>query len=256
MSKPSSKVFNEINKFIHDNLEYYDQLSVPDHHKIICFVSNINKKYNISINLLKFIEMRNLHIYMLSKTKGTLANKYGESIYNDYKNNESIVSIASKYKLPPISILYQILIELKNETHNIDKLLMDNKKLPKQIQTQMRDIMTLNPILWIPKYHIDIYSIAKKINTNFEYNINLKNRKKPNILFDKEYTYKNISLQWIEVKYHMLYDNNLLLSDIKKILYKYNKYGKGLIVYSDIICSSSFKKKINVNINIYGFLLN
>jgi hypothetical protein len=245
----SSRILRDINSYIRKRLEYYNQITLADQKDILLFLQLLQKKYNVDIKISQFIEMRNIYMLFLSKTKGIITSRYGNEIINAYNNKESIISISKKYNLPPINILYQILIELKNEFHIIKNLLKHTEKLPKDIQYQMDQIILSDPQSWIMQPYISIYSNIIKLNTPFEYT---DSNKKPNILFVKPYIYKKIAFKWIHLRYHILFDNDLLLSDIKKIE-KYNKFGKGLILYTDIICSRSFLKKININVKTYDF---
>lgn len=248
----SSKLLKTLNAFICKNLEYYSPLTAEDQKKLVDFLH----EHNVTeLTPLKVIEMRNIYMYILSKTKGTLANRYGDNIYNDYKNKELIVDIANKYELPPMSVLYQILIELKNESHKISKLLADKTKLPKDIQDQLKSVMLSDPELWLPVHRINIYDHIKKLDVPFVYDINPKHGKMPNILFNEPFTYKKKTFKWIEIKKYMLFDNKLLLSDANKTINKFSRFGHGLILYSDIKCSRSFLKKINAYIDTYDLFI-
>lgn len=235
----------DLNKFIHTNLEYYSEINTDDIKKIEQFLS----KLPIKIQLNKFIEMRNLYMYMLSKRKGILTNRYGDYIIKRYHNNESIIQIANKYKLPPLSVLYQILIELKYETHVIEKMLTHTKRMPSIIQQQLSDINKTNPLLWLPSINVNIYNDIKKLGVEFEY----KKKLAPLVIFRVICSYNKIQFNWIEIKKYMLFDNKLILMDINKTIHKYAKYGKGLVLFSDIICSPQFIKKLQCHVGNYMF---
>jgi hypothetical protein len=238
-----NRLLKDINIFIHSNLEYYSEIKQEDIIKITKFLIN----QPISID--KFIEMRNVYMYMLYKRKGVLTSRYGEQIIKKYHDNEPIIQIANKYKLPPFSVLYQILIELKYETHIIEKMLIHHKRLPNNIRSQLPEIIKSNPVLWLNTVKCNIYHDIKKIGTEFIY----KQKSAPIILFKSTCTFNKIRFDWIEIKKYMIFDNKYLLSDINKTAHKYAKYGNGLVLYSDIICSPTFIKKIKCNIGLYSF---
>lgn len=257
----SSKVLKEINKFINKNFETYKILTHHDYNKIQEFLDEINKKYNTSFNITSFTKVRNTYMYFLSKTKGVLTSRYGDNIMEKYKNNEPIICIAELYKLPPKNVLYQILIELKIESHIINKLLTTNiNKLPKNIQTQLQQITLSDPKVWISNDQAllnnkinCIYNKIKELNIPFKYDIN--NKSYPTILFESSCKYKNITFTWIDIKKYILFDNDKILNDIDKTISKYSRYGIGLILFEDIICSKSFINKIKnkIYINSYSF---
>ena len=249
----SSKVLKDINNYIHKKLEYYSKISNTDMKDIVNYLEYIFTKYNIKLDINKFIEMRDVYMYILSKSKGTLANKHGPEIINDYNKNIPIIKIAKRYKLPPMSILYQILIELKYESHIICKLLKSPSKLPKILRTQLPIVLKHTPLTWIRIPPIDIYSKIKKIQMPFIYDTSQTKGKRPIIVFNELVVYKKKSFQWIEIKPFMLFDNKLLLSDANKSFNKFQRFGHGLVLYTDIICSRSFMNKLKVSIDTYTF---
>lgn len=245
----SSKILKYIIKIIENNYINYTKLSNIDKNKLNNDLISINDKYNINLSLMQILMMRDTYICLLAKTKGVIAHRLGEYIITDYNNNIPISDISKKYNLPSMTIIYQILIENKNESHKIDKIIKNNL-LPKPIQDQMTQISKLDPILW---YDYNIPSIdneLKKIKCSYKSYHNISN-KFPNILFEKICFYKGKVFKWIVYKSYVLFNSNLHIHDINKIIKKFQKFGPGLILYNDIICSESFIKKININIDTY-----
>ena len=76
----------------------------------------------------------------------------------------------------------------------------------------------------------------------------------PDVLFDEICVFKSIKFKWIIFKPYILFDNTLHLLDIKKNIIYFNKYGPGLLLYNEILCSKTFLRKININVKTYDFL--
>lgn len=245
----SSKILKEINKIFNEHIKY-SKLSTAEKNTLIKAI-NANTTH---LSPIQIIDMHNTFIYLLSKTKGTLAHRLGDDIMNEYKNKTTIIDIAKKYELPPMSIIYQILIESKHESHNIDKIII-KKTLPKDIQVQMPDIVKCDPRFWFPCNIPNICNKLNKLNCSFKLKYNSKQEGKcPDIIFNETCTYKRKSFNWIVFRPYILFDSDLHIHDIQKIINNFNRFGTGLILYNDIICSNSFIKKINVNVCVYEFL--
>lgn len=229
-------------QFIHLKLEFY--APITDMSVIKKFLNETKIQIPISI----LIEIRDVYMYLLSKSKGTLANKLGEKIFMHYNNKKPILEIANIYSLPPFSILYQILIELKHETHVIEKMLKNPTLLPNDIKKQLKCIKNSIPEQWLPKYSISIRKVifnAKKmggiINNLF-------------IRFNKLIVYKNKVFIWIDICPYILFDHSLQFKQIRRTNLKYKHIGPGLILFPNIVCSHAFIKQCG-NIETYNFLI-
>lgn len=244
----SNKGLREINNFIHSNLNYYTKIEKKDNNIIILFLNNLKKEYNINIPFDIFIFIRDTYIYFQSKNRGIITNRYGSDIIKSYNNDESILNISKKFNLPPINIFKQILIEKKYESHEIEKILCNKKEIPTEFDNkEIMNILKLNPINWLSKPKINL-QYFNKFNCPFKYNKKEKN--KPLIVFNKLCIYNNMKINWIEIKNYILFDNKLILIDINKLIKKYSNFGKGLILFNNIICSNTFCKKIKAYIYI------
>lgn len=246
-----SKLFKDIIKYLYSNIDY-SKLSSDDYSKLVNDIKSINKKYDINIDPYQIIYIRDTFIYLLSKTKGTYAHRIGEYIFLEYNNNVNIINIAHKYNIPPIDIVHQILIELKHESHDIEKIIKE-KKLPKDIQKQMSLINKYNPNTWFDVKVPKLTEKINKLNSNYKTKKDLKKHGKcPDILFDSECLYKdNKKIKWIVFRPYILFDCDLHIRDIQKIVNNFNRFGNGLILYNDILCSKSFIKKINTYIDTF-----
>lgn len=249
----SSKALKDINKYFDSNVKY-SKLTTIERSVIISNINRICVTYKIQISPLKIINMRDTFIYLTSKTKGTYAHRIGDNIFIDYKNKIPIMDIAKKYELPPMSIVYQILIETKHETHKIEKMIK-KQLLPKEIQVQMSDIMKNDPMFWFPCNIPNIHSKLNNLNCSYKLKYDLKKQGKcPDILFDSVCTFHRKKFNWIVFKPYILFDSSLHLHDIQKTIINFSRFGTGLILYNDIICSRSFIKKIDAYVDTYDFL--
>lgn len=241
----NSKDIKKVLQFIHLRLEAYKPITNKDADLIRKFIKE--NKFPLSVD--QIIEIRNVYMYLLSKIKGTLASKLGEKIFNRYKNRESIIEIAKKYSLPPFSVLYQVLIELKNETHVIEKILQKPDIMPPDLKKQLKDIKNTIPGKWLTNY----YPIIKKVLTHAK-KIGNATINGLFISYDKITVYRNKIFIWIEICPHILFDHTLQSQVINKINIKYKNRGPGIILFPNIICSTSFLKNYN-NVYTFSFLL-
>lgn len=254
-----SKAIKDINNIFNSNIKY-SILSVNERNELAHQIININNKYDINVLPQQIIEIRNTFIFLLSKTQGTRAHRLGDEIMNNYKSKMTIIDIANTYGLPPMSIVYQILIEKKYESHIIDNM-MKKHKLPKDIQSQLADIVSCDPAFWYSCNIPNIYSKLNRLKCNIKVKYDIKKEintdKCPDILIDedgKPCVYKRQKFHWIVFKPYILFDNYLHTHDIQKTINNHSQLGTGLILYKDIICSKSYIKKMNVCINTYNFL--
>lgn len=248
-----SKAFKDINKIFSERVKY-SRLTIVERSEIISHLIVINNQYGINISPLHILAMRDTFIYLLSKTKGTMAHRLGDVIISDYKSKIPIINIAKKYELPPMSIVRQILIETKHESHKIDNMIK-KKTFPKEMQSQMFDIMTNDPTFWFPCNIPNIHNKLNKLKCTYKLKYDMKKSGKcPDILFDSVCTYKRRSFNWIVFKPYVLFDSSLHIHDIQKTINNFSRFGTGLILYNEIVCSKSFIKKINVYVDTYSFL--
>ena len=243
-----------VDSFIRKNLCYYSRIYPEDVKKIHKFLEEINGV----ITLKQFINIRNIFMLMLSKRKGILATRYGTDIINMYKHKDGVIDIANKFQLPPMTVVNQILIELGKESHKVEFMVNNMTKLPKDIQNQMVQIIEMDPNNWVQTDNCENYSKLYyslcKLNVEFSFDIKPKGGKQPNILFKNPIIVDKKQVYWIECRPYLLFDNNNLLTDATKIYNKFNSLGFGIILYTDIICSRSFLKKINNSVKSYSFL--
>lgn len=249
----SSRTLKHINKYFNEKVEY-NKLNTIEIAKLISDITDICKKNNSVISPSIIIDMRNTYIFLLSKTRGTFAHKIGDLILLDYIHKTPIIDIAKKYKLPSMSVVNQILIETKHESHKIEKMIK-KKMLPKEIQIQMSEIMKNDPIFWF-NYNIpNIHDKINKLNCAYKLKYDLKKYGKcPDILFDNECIYKRKIFRWIVFKPYILFDSSLHIHDIQKTINNFKRFGQGIILYNNILCSKSFIKKIEIYVDIYTFL--
>lgn len=248
-----SKALKDINKYFNENVKY-SKLTTVERSHLINDIATICKKHEITISPLQMIAMRDTFIYLLSKTKGTMAHRLGDNIIADYKSKMAILKIAEKYELPPMAIVNQILIENKHESHKIEKMIK-KQSMPKEIQGQMLEIMKIDPLFWFPCNVPNIHSKLDKLKCAYKLKYDLRKMGKcPDILFDNKCTYKRRSFTWIVFKPYILFDSSLHIHDIQKTVNNFSRFGTGLILYNDIICSRSFIKKIDSYVDTYTFL--
>lgn len=248
-----SKSINDIIKYLSNNIKY-NKLTVSECNEYFAFISSINNNYKINVSNSQALSIRDTFIYLLSKTKGTKAHRLGDSIMIDYKNKINIIDISKKYDLPPMSIVRQILIENKYESHKIDKIIK-KQSFSKDIESQMPIIIKNDPNSWFSLKFPNIHKKINNLNCKYQLKYDLqKNGKHPDILFDKICVYKNDQFNWIVFKPYVLFNSKLHIHDIQKTVNNFQRFGKGLILYNDIICSKSFIKKINVSVNTYDLL--
>jgi len=259
----STKILHEIISYIHKHLEYYSKIQKKDISNYTIFIESINKKNNLQLSLEKMIDLRDVYIYFLANSKGIIASRYGNDIFNDYTKGLNILDIANKYNLPPISVLYQVLIEKQYEYHQIKELLADIDKLPIDLKNQMSIINKYNPSYWLnfdklcQTLHLWICSksqVIKKIKTITDIPFNYHTNDLPSIIFDTVVTYKNLSFKWIIIKKHIIFNHPLIEKYIHKLIKKYNHLGQGLLIFTDIYCSKKFIQQFNIPIVDYSFL--
>lgn len=249
----SGKALKEIIAYFNEHV-VYNKLTTIECNKMIYDISAINRKHEIIISPSNIILMRDTFIYLLSKTKGTMAHRLGDIILYEYKHKEKILDIAKKYNLPPMAVISQILIETKHESHKIEKM-MERGTLPREIQKQMKEIIENDPKFWFIRTVPNIHNKLGKLNCKYKLKYDLKhNGKCPDILFDNRCTYKRRSFNWIVFKPYVLFNSHLHIHDIQKTINNFSRFGTGLILYNDIICSVSFIKTIHVHIDTYCFL--
>jgi len=245
-----SKALKDINKCFAERVKY-SRLNTIETSYLIKEVTSVCKKYKIMISPSIIIEMRDTFIYLLSKTKGTMAHRLGDSIILDYKSKMPILDIALKYELPPMAVINQILIETKHESHKIEKIIK-KQTLPKDIH--LEEIMKVDPLFWFPCNIPNIHGKLNKLKCEYKLKYDLKKMGKcPDILFINKCSYKRKSFTWIVFKPYILFDSPLHIHDIQKTINNFSRFGPGLILYNDIICSKSFIRKLDVYVDTYAF---
>lgn len=250
-----SKHIKIINKYLNDHINY-SKLTNSQKNTLITDILLLLDQNNIYLAPNRILTIRDTFIYLLSKTKGTIAHKYGEFIFTDFNNSISVIDISKKYKIPPMAVLNQILIELKYESHKIEKIIK-KQSLPKEIylHIQLTELINMDPQHWYNYNVPNIYDMLLNIKCSFTLKKNnKKNGKYPDVLFDNICDYKGQLFNWMVFKPYTLFDSTLHYRDIQKTLNNFNKLGTGIILYNDIICSKSFLKKIGVYVDLYSFL--
>lgn len=235
--------------FIKNELEYYSILSKDDIEKCKNFIKNVCS----DISLKDLIDIRNLYIYILSNSKGMVANKIGNNIITDFISNHDILLLANKYKLPPMVVLYQILIEQKYESHQIPNMLLNKKKLPNIIQSQLKDIHLHDPNKWFKFLYNNTFIDKIKKITSITFDI-YDHKRFTIITFSNLVSYLNIKFNWLIIVKHIFFDIDIIRDYIKKEVYKYTKIGIGVILFSKIFITTKTKLFNNIKIFDYSFL--
>ena len=245
-----SDSMKKINNYL-NTIQTYSKITIKEQNSLLKLLKEINNG-DVKILPSQLIDIRDCYVYLLSKTKGTLTHRLGSDIYKDYSNKMSITDIAKKYNVPSINVLYQILIEKKQESHVIYKTITHLNSLQNGFKSQIGDIINNSPSYW---YYKAIPNIHNKIKNKYVTKYDMKkNGKSPDILFIEPLQYKRKMINWIVFKPYILFDNKLHYNDIKKVINNFQHLGNGIILYNDIICTQYFMKKININIDTYQFI--
>ena len=255
----SSSILKDLNAAL-NNYNKYNKLSTMEQDNLVSNLNILNNKYKIVIQPQQIIYMRDTYVYLLSKTKGTQAHRVGDNIIVQYNKGIFIMDIAEQYNLPPMTVVRQILIEKKYESHKIDAMIK-RYALPNPMLPQLSNILRNDPSFWFQYKHPNIYNKLHKLQCNIKIKYDIKKEKNiiksPDILIDeqgKPCVFKKQLFHWIVFKPYILFDNYLHQHDIQKTINNFGHYGSGLILYNDIICSRSFLKKVDVSVNTYDFL--
>jgi hypothetical protein len=255
MTIVSHKIIKEIKK--HLNV-HYTPITTKEKSDLITLCNRLNDE-NTKLNLspVQLMAIRDSFIYLLSKRVGSFVFKNGEDIMKMYKNHISILDIAGYYNVPPMSIVYQILVENKNESHKIQLIINKSSLLPKDIQSQMKSIVTHDPTHWYTYKIPNVFNKINKLKCPYCVKYDTKQLgKRPSVMFKYDCEYKKESfINWIEFKNYTLFDDDIFLHDIKKTLFNFSRFGTGLILFLDIICTKSFITKISVTIDTYDLFI-
>ncbi len=203
----------------------------------------LNSDFYSRIEIPPFTRLDLLSIYAFEtlnniKTINSKLLSVGEKILYLYNIKTPILEIAYKLKFPPVSILKQLLSELKFESHEIENVLRNKipKRLPDTIAKQLKNIFTFDFIsdLNIRKRRNDdlafVQNIIKKLKLR-----NFTKISNSTLYFKSGVVINDTEIHWISIKNYIYTDSPTCKRVLLREQLKLSKYGRGCFVFTGAV---------------------
>ena len=209
----------------------------------------LRSKYGIEISTEQLVAVRNMEIALEAKKSGARALQLGPDMLAASNKGDSVIAIARRYRLPPMTVLKQILMELGFTYEEARELATrDPENMPSNLAREARAIAEadlgsrLNAVAIRDKsraYEEAVKLHLQKLGLKFKTEEDLRTRKQtspvltPDFLLDEPVTIDGKVVHWIDAKDYPMFESKLVMRNLAIQNAKYNKaFGPGAMVFS------------------------
>jgi len=222
--------------------------------------TRLSNRYDATISVEQLIAMRTMELAITARRSGTRAHRLGEEIAAARKRGDSVLDIAIRYKLPPTSVLRQILIEDKHSTGKVRAMVADPTQLPPDLAAEAEaifaadlgsrvnaDVIREESQAFENTLGKHLRSIGIKFKTEDEIRdeyatgVRTGPMLTPDYLITKPVRINGRPVRWIDAKNYPLFNSQLVAKGLVKQATKYTRaFGPGAMVFSGgLMCGSS-----------------
>ena len=220
--------------------------------------ARMSDKYGVRLGAGQLVSMRNMEVALAAQRCGTRAQRHGESILAASRAGESVLAIAARHKLPPMTVLRQILIEEGNSETEVRNLIASPGGLPPRLSREAQAIFEADLGSRLNADRIRMKSQAyedavgahlRGLGLDFETEDDLRRAHSavaglplvtPDFLLRRPVSIDGRRVAWIDAKDYPAVDSRLVMTSLKKQAKKYtDRFGPGAFVFSGgVMCDS------------------
>jgi hypothetical protein len=235
---------------------------VTDHERTVLAAgaARLSKQYSATITGPQMESIRNMEVALATQRSGIRAQRVGDELAGANRRGEPVLAIAAQHKLPPMSVLRQILIEDGRSASEVRAMISDPAKLPEKLRHEADAIFkadmgsrynAMRVRANAATYEEELAKYLRNIGVNFrtEDEIRLAHVSGPLLTPDyllTEPVYINGSIvHWIDAKAYAMYGSKLVAKGLVKQATKYNlAFGPGAMVFrGGVMCDASVLPK-------------
>ena len=216
--------------------------------------ARLSRKYGVELRAGQLVSMRRMEAGLAARRSGALALRHGEAIAAANAAGEPVLSIAARYRLPPMAVLRQVLIEAGHSPRQIRDAIDDPARLPPKLAAEAPAVFEadlgsrLNADLIRAEaqaYEGAVGAYLRARGIVFETEDDLRKSATgqspepdlplltPDFLFREPILIDGRRVAWLDAKNYPLYESKLVAASLAKQAAKYTaRFGPGAMVFS------------------------
>lgn len=216
--------------------------------------ARLSHKYGVELRADQLVAMRRMEAGLAARRSGALALRHGEAIAAANAAGEPVLSIAARYKLPPMAVLRQVLIEAGQSPQQIREAIDDPARLPPKLAAEAPAVFVadLGSRLNADRIRAEAQAYEGAVGAYlrargvvFETEDDLRKSAPrqgpepglplltPDFLFREPILIDGRRVAWLDAKNYPLYESKLVAASLAKQAAKYTaRFGPGAMVFS------------------------
>jgi hypothetical protein len=229
--------------------------------------ARLSAKYKVPVHADHLLAIRNMEIAVAARWSGGLAKRHGKALLAQSRAGEPILALAARYKLPPTTVLRQILSGEGFGDARIREMLAAPETLPPRLAKEAQAVFEadlgsrLNADRIRAKsqaYEDGVGAYLRERGLQFKTEENLRHEHEaapgpplltPDFLFTRPVTVQGRGFAprrvvWLDAKDYAAIDSKLVMESLAKQAAKYTaRFGPGAFVFSGgLMCGSKTEK--------------
>jgi hypothetical protein len=224
----------------------------------------ISKKYGILITMEQLCAVRRMEIANTARHAGVRAMRVAKELVRRRHAGATVLELSAEYKLPPVAILKQLLLECGHGPEQVRALVARPELLPTEFRTEARGIFEadlgsrLNTELIFAEAQAFEGAVGRRLKTlglSFMTESDLRNKHTqtgaplltPDFLLDPARVVRinGVLVRWLDAKNYPALDSPLVVASLEKQAAKYTAaFGPGAFVFNGgVLCETKLSKQ-------------
>jgi hypothetical protein len=222
--------------------------------------ARLSALYGVELSASALSGMRRMEVALVVQRSGVKAQRFGEQISKAYLAGETVLSLAARYRLPPMATLRQILIECYGmSASEVKDAINDKTLMPETLRSQIDAVSQAD---MSSKMNNDVVRAeAQRFEDALGHYLKsrgvaaiaeneLKERGAaltPDFLLNVPININGQLVYWIDAKNYTMYDSALVAASISRQATKYTvAFGPGAMVFSGgVMCGARLRSGQN-----------
>ena len=212
--------------------------------------AQLGQKYRVAVRPDQLVAIRRMEVGLAARRSGVLALRHGEAIAAASRAGRPVLSIAAQYRLPPVTVLRQILLEEGYSSQEVRDAIAAPDTLPPQLAAEAPAIFEADIGSRLnaeriraeaQEYEDAVGDHLRALGLDFETENDLRARAPPppelppltpDFLFRSPVIIDGRPVYWLDAKAYPLYGSKLVAASLAKQAKKYlARFGPGAMVF-------------------------
>jgi hypothetical protein len=238
----------------------FGPVSATERAKLAAKAAQLSRKHGVELRADQLVAIRHMEVGLAARRSGVLALRHGEAIAAANAAGEPVLAIAARYRLPPMAVLRQILVEAGCSPQQVRAAIAAPDTLPPKLAAEARAIfkadigsrLNANRIRAEAQAYEDAVGAHLRVRgLVFETEKDLRKKASPGLplltpdfLFREPVEINGQRVRWLDAKNYVMYGSKLVAANLAKQAAKYTaRLGPGAMVFSGgLMCEARVPK--------------